>query len=270
MPKKQAPKQLNAWQQQSARGIVDDTARDRDIDQMIRTSTLPKGLLHLASEGIETDEFIGRIWYDHSERMWKLKQTSKQDGSTTFLSAPSLESLNLSVHLMNALREHAAEYLENDRRVQTGDLGDPELNEVWLWQNFTPHGEEYVSVMCDSARDMMFAEMKRLGYKTVSVEALEAAYVSIVDNPDPARNFSRFFAKRDREGQEAPEARKAAAAKPTPMIADPTANSRLQESQGRQEEARINRQKPLKELRREVIYRTKGNRVPSTGTGRIF
>src|SRR5579863_8774226 len=197
--KAQEPRKLNKFQAESARGIVDDAARQQDIDKMVRTSTLPKGLLHLANQSFESDQFVSQVWYDSTEKMWKLRRTSKVDGSTSTMAAPTIADLDLAIDVANAVRQRAQEFLLEDNEWQTGDFRledgspDTEMQAVWAWFQ-TIHGAEYYEIRCDSAWQMMKTEMVRLGYTDteITVGGLEKAYCNLLDSG----KFNHFFAKR--------------------------------------------------------------------------
>jgi hypothetical protein len=270
------PKQPNALVA-AQKGTPDvDAAVQAAVEGMISAGTLPTGrhhnyseglgLVRLTRQGFEDENYKGRIWFDVADNVWRFERVSKTDPTDVIrTSGKTREDAIDALKIVDTLSERQINELREAYEHETGDFGedDPEAHEVWKWFG-TPHGQEYQDIGCRATWEMMQNEMARYGFKRITVYALDTAYCSIVDNPDNSKNFDRFFAKRDRLAQEAE--RKSAV---FTVTGNPSANP-PQESDQRKLEDAANRRLPLSELRRKAIFETKGGRVPSTGTGRIF
>ena len=237
---------LNAIQQERA-GKFASGEEDLQalIDAMASQGRIPSGFTgRTARKWPCEDGSRVSFWFDRSANTWRLRKS--RNDAILFETSGTLEQV-------------ISEWESHDQDAR--DSKSPETQAVLQWFT-TPHGQEYESIACANAWGMLQDEMRRLGFKGLSVEGLEKAYVSVVDNPDRNLNFDRFFAKRDRIAREQAELQKTQAyqslhASAVESELQPTPEQR---EDYRREELRYLKGVDLKRLRRMAIPRLNPSR----------
>jgi hypothetical protein len=90
----------------------------------------------------------------------------------------------------------------------------------------TYNGQQFLSIRCPEAMRMMDAKSKELMLSMNCPENLETIFTEIADNPNPQRNFEKFFKARDErlEREKLAAQQVATDVQPEPPIGNPSQN----------------------------------------------
>jgi hypothetical protein len=261
---------LNAIQE--SRSPVKNEQRQADIDAMIASGTLPRGLVAHTSRTFESDGHTNKLRFNVEKNEYQLERTSKADGSVKTFNG-TLENIAYLQKLELALLQFEANTLAQEAADSDFKNMEHDERQTRRWLD-SIHGFEFSTIMHIEVNgkvpfDLMKAEAERQGLPLY--DHLERIYCSIIDRA--RNNFDQYFVMRDARAAAA-AAVLAIEAQPAKVesAATPFSNLRPATDARSTKEAANARTMDIRELRRKAIPQLSGvpaKTVPSTGRGRF-